>query len=719
MKKAELANTCLVLRKTAFRILFCIVIFAVVSVLFLAIWGYFTAVKNRTYLPEIQSGDLELYPAGLNHIELKNPWYILSVDEYGKVTVKTSEGEIIMSSLTYYSAYEGALEKWGLDDVSVKLDNDSTISILGEGRKGVLVNVLLTVRKNIPKVDVNIRTHYNVNVIVNREALIAKFDVPLSEVYLKNGKIDIKPHFDTEYWLQRQGVRFGAGSRSSLIYHTPHVSSLQLSSEKNLLFVNLDYFLDHPYVKIPYQKDGGGKWEDSSASSYSSGVEKCDYFSIYFGSLPKVVPRLMSVPQGYLAGYVFTEHADSGNIKTQRASYFGAENIVNINNAIGGFAGYKIPVTKSVFYADTARDCPSGSSIRDDPDKPQFLNFLDQLNSTGLYDICLHTPEWNSSTRESLTEAIKFMKDRFNTCTWIDHGIYSGKTNRESFVCDGLNPKSEYFAADLWEEYNTKYFWNTSDELMRIAPLSLKEELRKLRFKNISVELWNRYLYQRRCNGMTIISAFLELVKGNSPKYESNSLQPFKGNSYPTPLYWQNLTTTRHFYSWVTNYDEDYSGLSTNKAEVQLNKVQQQLNLLLSNWGIFINHAYFVRNRKGYGILTNNNGRIVINPFFDKILALMASKRDDGDLYITTIRDLLDYWILLENIYFEYKAAGGIDIYNDNDKPIQGLSLALHANANAIRINGEIPASRQVDENAIIWFNIPAKGHVSLNLELQ
>jgi hypothetical protein len=718
MKQAELRNTCLVLRKTAFRVLLCFVFIAVVFVLFFTISGYFIAVKNRTYLPEIQSGDLEINPAVLNQIELKSPWYILSVDKYGRVAVKTSEGEIIMSSLTYYSAYEGALENWELNNVSVKLDNDSTISILGEGHKGVLVNVLLTVRKNIPKVDVNIRTHYNVNAVVKREALVAKFDVPLSEVYLKNGKIDIKPHFDTEYWLQQQGARFGTGSRSSLIYHTPHVSSLQLSSEKNMLFVNLDYILDHPYVKIPYQKDGGGKWENHSASNYSSGDERSDNFSIFFGNLPKVVPRLMLVPQGYLAGYIFTEHADSGNIKTQRAAYFGAEDIVNISDAIGGFVGYKIPVTKSVFYADTARGCPSGSSIRDDPDEPQFLNFLDQLNSTGLYDICLHTPEWNSSTRESLAEAIRFMKDRFNTCTWIDHGIYSGKTNRESFVCDGLNPKSEYFAADLWEEYDTRYFWNTSDELMHIPSVSLKEELRKLRFKNISVELWKRYLYQRRCNGMTVINAFFELMRGNSPKYESNSLQPFKGNSYPTPLYWQNLTSTKHFYSWATNYDEDYTGLSTNKAEAQFNKVQQQLNLLLSNWGIFINHGYFVRNRKGYGVLTNNNGRIVINPFFDKILALMASKRDNGDLYITTIRDLLDYWILLENISFEYMPDGTIYIYNDNDKPIQGLSLSLHANSNTIRINGEIPAFRQVDENAIIWFNIPAKSHVSLQSEL-
>jgi hypothetical protein len=717
MKTTVIKNTCLFFRKSGFKILAWIVLLIAAFAIIIVISGYFTAGKHGTYLPEIHPGDLQSNPSEPNQIELKSPWYILLADEDGRVTVKTHEGKIIMSSLTYYSEYEGTNDKWGLDNISVKLDNDSTISILGEGQSGVLVKVLLTVCKNVPKVDVNIRTNYNSDVIVQREALVAKFDVPLSEIYLKNRKIDAKHPFDSEYWLQHQGVRFGSGSRSSLIYHAPHVSSLQLNTEKNILFVNLDYLLDHPYVKIPYQRDGGGKWQDFSASRYTSGAKRIDFFSIYFGNLPKVVPRLMLVPKGYLAGYVFTEHADSGNIRTQRAAYFGAEDITNINEAVRGFAGHKIPVTKSVFYADTARGCPSGSSSRDDPDKPQFLDFLDQLYSTGLYEICLHTPEWNSSTRESLVEAIKFMKDRFNTCTWIDHGIYSGQTNRESFVCDGLNPESEYFAGDLWEKYNTCYFWNTSDELMRTPSISLKEEIRKLRFKNLSVELWKRYLFQRRYEGMTTVNAFFELMKGNSPRYESNSLQPFKGNSYPTPLYWQNLTSTMHFYSWVTNYDEDYTELSTNKAAAQLNKVQHQLNLLLTNWGIFINHAYFVRNRKDYGILNENNGRIVINPFFDKILAFMESKRDNGDLYLTTIRDLLDYWIQLENISFEYKTTGAIDIYNNNDKSIQGLSLALHTNGNSVRINGEIPAFKQVDEDAIVWFNIPAKSHVSLQLE--
>jgi hypothetical protein len=716
MKTALLIEANLFSRKSGFRILFWLVLFAVVFVIFIIVSGYFAASKPLTYLPDIHSSYLESYPSGVNQIELKNPWYFLNVDEYGRINVKTPEHDIIMSSLTYFSDYEGAGENWGIKNISVNLMNDSTVSISGKGSSDVLVNVILTVHKSLPKIDVNIRTHYSYNTIVRREALVAKFDVPLSEVYLKNRKIDVKP-FDPEYWLQRQGVRFGSGIRSSLIYHTPNVSSLQLNAEKNLVFINLEYFLDHPYIKIPYQEDGGGKWIDLSAANYDAGSEREDYFSIYFGSLPKITPRLMMVPHGYLSGFVFTEHADSGNIRTHRAAYFGSEKITNINDAVGGFAGYKIPVTKSVFYADTTMPRPSGSSIRDDLDKPQFLDFLDQLNATGLYDICLHTPEGYSSNRETMTEAIKFMKNRFNTSTWIDHGMYPGKINRESFVCDGLDPKSEYYAADLWKQYNTRYFWNTADESMYTSPVSLKREISHLKFRSASNELWRRYLYQRKCNGMTVCGAVLRLFNGNSHKFESNSLQPFKGNSYPTPLYWQNMTRTLDFYSWITNYTEDYRLLSTDKADNQLKRTLTQINLLIANWGIFINHAYFVRNRKGYDTLVENKGELVVNPFFDKILKFMADKRNEGVLYLTTIRDLLDYWIQLEKVSFEYQPTGAIRVYNDNNKAINGLSLVVKCKAEAIRINDEIPTFKQVGEDAIVWFDIPAKSNVRLEVE--
>ena len=470
----------------------------------------------------------------------------------------------------------------------------------------------------------------------------------------------------------------------------------------------MENFLDHPAIHIPYQEDEGGRWTDISNACYTSGSVRNNKFSVYFGNIPDEIPRLMLVPDGFLAGYIFSEHADGGNMARNRAVYLGSEDISNVDNAIGGFVGHRIPVTKSVFFV-----YPPGSSVRDEP---LYLNFLKQLDSTGHFDICLHTPDDQNSNREILEESIKFMKDRFNASTWIDHGFYSGKINRESFVCDGLDSISPFYAADLWEKYNTRYFWSPADEL--INDVSLKEKIRLLKIKDASCELWKRYLSQNELKEITFFAAFFKLLKRPSSKYEMNSMKPIKGESFPTPLYWQNITRTGQFYSWVTNYVKDYDELAADnsKSQFALELELENINKLINDWGVFINHGYYVRNRTGpdHGIWTEREGKIIINPNFDRVLEIMARMRDEGGLYITTIRDLLDYWILIENISFEYMPDGCIFVYNNNDKPIKGLSLVVHANA--VQVDDEIPEFKRVGVNTIFWFDIQAKNFVRVQV---
>ena len=239
----------------------------------------------------------------------------------------------------------------------------------------------------------------------------------------------------------------------------------------------------------------------------------------------------MLVPHGNLAGYVFTEHADGGNIRTHRAAYFGSGNISDIDSAKGGFAGYKIPVTKSIFFADSI-GCLSDTTNTDN-EWHQLLDFLDQLNETGLYDICLHTPEYLNSNRQTLEESIKFMKERFDTRTWIDHGMYSGKNNRESFVCDMFNRDSELYSADLMNKYDVRYFWNPAVEEIRKSSVTyLSGEIKKLRFRNASATLWKRYFSPDELEKMRFIKAFSELIKRYSFDFELNSLLPDKGQAF-------------------------------------------------------------------------------------------------------------------------------------------------------------------------------------------
>jgi hypothetical protein len=310
------------------------------------------------------------------------------------------------------------------------------------------------------------------------------------------------------------------------------------------------------------------------------------------------------------------------------------------------------------------------------------------------------------------------MKDRFDAVTWIDHGFYTGKFNRECICADGLNANSEYYAADLWEKYGTRYFWSTESELIKKKnwEVSPKKELKRLKLYSASVGIWREYLSSEELKKMSFFSSFVELLNRYPYDEELNSLQPVKGNSYPTPLSWQHPSRTRLFYSWVTDYSyEDVSKrLWTNKAENQFAIELKNLDKLLVDQGVYISHGYYIRNMPGYDVSSELNGEITVNPYFEKTLEYMSEMRDNGSLYLTTIRDLLNYWILTENISFKYMPGGEINIYNNNDKPIYGLSLIIQSSG--ILVNGEIPKFKRVGDDTIFWFDIQAREHVVLKV---
>ncbi len=675
--------------------------------------GYFGAQTPISYLPEMPQNNWKSQKPAINTFELRGSGYKICADENGYVKVKTDDGDIIISGIFYFASQETGKEKWGLENINVHLSSDSTIVIEGEGLAETKINITMKVLKTEPKLDIIVTTSYNKKTQVDREALIVVFDIPVLEVYKKNRQVDINS-FDSEYWLQKQGALFGNDNMAALVYNVPGVSSLQLDSKRNVLFVNLEYSKDHPHISIPFQEDNGGRWEDQSMASFNSGSERINSFSISLGNLPKKVPRIMSVPHGYLAGYVFTEHADGGNIRTHKAVYFGSDTIENVENATGGFVGNSIPVTKSIFYFNP--ESSTYSSLINDTENNQYGSFIDQLMKTGIYELCLHTPEGGNSKRELMEESIKFMKERYDAISWIDHGMFGGKNNRECFVADGLNIKSKYYAADLWNKYNTIYFWNPAvEELRKDSRISISGEMKALKLFSATVSFWRHYFSADELNEVNFMPAFLELVNRYSYKYESNSFNTYKGDAYPTPLYWMHPTRTGNFYSWATDFTYSYSGLWTNRAERQYFTELKQLDRLIKNQGIFINHGYYIRNIQGNDLTYERDGRFIINPYFEKILEYMDLRRDEGDLYISTIKDLIGYWILTENVSFKYKPDGKIVVWNDNEKPICGLSLIVQSSN--VLVNGVIPKFRRIGDDTIFWFDINPNGHVILELQ--
>jgi hypothetical protein len=662
--------------------------------------GYHTASIPNSYLPKIPGNFLHETHVTNHPIEIKNQNYVLITDVTGNLTITSPQGKVIISGLTYFSD-----PKWGLQDILSEKLNDSVIQIQGKDGNKATVTLLLITHSYSPAIDVKIKTVYKSKTVVQREALVLKFSVPVSEVYSKNTKIDTT-NFESEYWLLHEGVRFGTNETSALIYHTPFVSSLQLETEKKLLFVNLDYYLDHPCIKMTGGRDTGQNWTDLSASEYIPGSVRDNSFTINIGDIPRVTARLMLVPYGFEAGYVFTEHADGGNIKNQRALYFGSEDIVNSKDATGGFIGHKIPVTKSVFY--TGAGDTLGEAIKEKYHDTLLVNFLDQIYQTGLYDICLHTPENLNSSREVLKEAMKYMKERYYSLSWIDHGFYDGQ-NKESFVAEGLDSTSKYYAADLWAKYDVRYFWSPAFELIdQNSRISVSDELKRFHFYNAYVILLRHYISSRDLKKLNYVQAFDLLSKRHAYKHGLNTPKSNLNNSLPTPLYWQHPTRTKQFYSWATTFVYENNDFSMRGVEQE----KTQLEDLIGDRGVLINHEYCVRDTGSNSFINRVEGKLVINPYFDKILEIMADKRDKGELYITTIKDLLGYWISLKDISFDYLPNGEIQVNNNNNSPVKGLSIILKTEE--VFVDGHVPLMKHLGQETIVWFDIAANSKVKI-----
>ncbi len=75
---------------------------------------------------------------------------------------------------------------------------------------------------------------------------------------------------------------------------------------------------------------------------------------------------------------------------------------------------------------------------------------------------------------------------------------------------------------------------------------------------------------------------------------------------------------------------------------------------------------------------------------------------------------MLDYWIMTEKISFRYLPDGVIHVYNNNDKPVKGLSLIVRSEN--VLVNGVVPRSRKVGDETIFWFDINPGDHAVLKV---
>jgi hypothetical protein len=623
-----------------------------------------TSFKTPTYLPKLSRNSTDCTHDQSQNIENKH--YSLTICNNGHVQVLDKKGEMILDGLKYLIEYK--LENDTLSHTyttasfELKEVNETNV-VLSSLNANSEIEIIIKSTDNTRHLAFTTETTFLDSVKLLREALVFNYVGALQEVYKKNRTVD-RDNFEDEYWLEKQGCKIGVNENSFYVYHQQNISSLQLDTKHKQLIINLDYAKDHPLLHFPLMEKASNTFEDISYNSYSENNVRQNNFTFSIGIDNAFFPRILRTPNGFLATYVFTEHADNTDIKTHRATYFGSSKIKEAKNAIGGFIKHNIPVTKSVFYdnAENVMNSEKGKSIEFNSPiasikhTPGFSDFLADIHKNNI-DICLHTPDQHTTTKEKLIEAAQFVNKNYQSPSWIDHGYDNGiSNNREDIVCDGLNKNSQYYSLDVLKKNKVKYFWNCYFE---------------------------------------DVHPFKEF------RFYSSISAPYVGfgNAFPTPYYWQHASKAPGVYFWPT-----YSLLEPgNKWEYLFN--EQRLKDFIDNYSVEFNHCYpaWISEDKGFWKF-GTEGELLVNPHFDKALKTLSDKRDKGLINLTTVKDILDYWTTTEEVSIENVGKNEFLITNNSNKKIDGFSIAVQSEM--VRVNNEIPNHKFFSNDLVCWFDL-------------
>ena len=609
-----------------------------------------------TYLDELEECDV---PKDLKNIFNTKSVNVLYSEKEGQIVLADENDNVLTKPLSlYYSLVVGN------DTVKIQTSEFKYQDSLLTAHCSLLTAELtISSEENDPNVNFNLETTYNEDAKVLKSSLIIPFLSDDFTVYRRNPFVDTCD-YQNVYYLDREGFSVAFSDKQLNLYHPDDVSSIQLDVKNATAHINADYYYDHYLVRYE-QLDTLNYYVDNSSTYMKKNASHKSSFVISLTD-KVALPRIMPVFDGYESAFIWTEHADWADVKTHRATYFGSEEIANIEDATGGFAYYDIPVTKSVFYHNP----DSVANIGKNPDFPglhstiktdaSFFDFLKQLRDNG-FDICLHTPEQYTSTGEYLAEALSFMKEHFASPSWIDHGYNNGASNnREDLMCDGLDSTSSCYVYELWKENGVKFPFNATYEEMNPRP-------------------------------------FVDFVFDNElvrpyPGYGDAIPLPKVGRhpSYPDITLWSTPYTLEPGENWGWDY---YTS-------------QQYLDKIVDFRYVFITHFYapWVEQYRGFWCV--EDGKVVAKEGFDNALKRMSAMRDEHRMLPTTIANYMTYQHQLAHLEYRIEQDGSVMLKNNNNETIKGLSLI---SVKEMSLDNEKSFNKRKTHSGdewIIWFDI-------------
>ncbi|MBU2557493.1 MAG: hypothetical protein KJ578_06920 [Bacteroidetes bacterium] len=626
-----------------------------------------------TYIPDsIDFPEIE----GIPTVLAQNRFFeLLHYPESGALLVADNRGKPITKPWTVFTQMQARRKsvtsltsQWKIR--SSRSKNDKTRLVLVAKNTLSRNKIHIDFEWGNPQLSIEMQSRFRKSGLLDRQALVIAFEDSLNQVFRKNRLID-SVDFQKAYYLDHQGFICGKADRSSGIYPASQLSSLQFDQKQNSAFLNLDFAADHPLIHYPLRSDTTDYFVDQSATQIKARSKIDGTFELLSGFEPPFLPRIMPVSHGFRAAIAFTEHADWTNLRTQRAVNFGHEDITQADSAVGGFVFYDIPVTKSVFYnnPDGITNAVISDSIFTEPhasivENRAFYEFLNQLYVHG-HEICLHSPEQFSSTRQNLKSALQFMEAHFGSPSWIDHGYNNlPMSNRENLVGDGLRKSGALSVLKHGGRHGVRYFWNPY---------------------------------------------FEEVIPFQKWHFDGQLLQPYSGFSDAFPE--RNFSAIPGTDAWIWRTNGTLEIPREGLWNYYFNN--ERLSRLIKFNGIYIGHVYpaWVQEQKGFWHY-DETGKIVAETGFNQALARIDSLHKSRELLPATLQQLLRYHEQSLQIVYDFSADGTVRITHMGDQPIAGLSFVT--TADAVVVEKKEFESRHSGGELLFWFNLQPGETVSL-----
>ena len=166
--------------------------------MYVALRGFWDAKSQSSWMPESAFISSDRSNVSGNNIVLSGPGFQDKPDPKGRLVIADNDDRSIIRRLEYYSSQDLIDENCGLKNVRAYLLDDSTMIINGSGLIGTEVSIFFIAQAYMPRLDIKVNPKYTRHPKVAREALVASFDLPVSEVYKRNRTIDYG-NFSPEY----------------------------------------------------------------------------------------------------------------------------------------------------------------------------------------------------------------------------------------------------------------------------------------------------------------------------------------------------------------------------------------------------------------------------------------------------------------------------------------------------------------------------------------